>query len=132
MGLSQSMQKLWIAWIHTYCIKMQLLENMESPKQASWMEPERDCVSSALKNLTCHNVAEPKHVFILWVALHGKLRTKDRLIQWGLIMDEKCVFYQVMPETAEHLFFWGNTTKGVWQSILGWMKWHRAVTTWNE
>ncbi|XP_059302025.1 uncharacterized protein LOC132053954 [Lycium ferocissimum] len=124
-ALSQSKQKLWIAWIHTYYIKTQLLENMESPKQASWMVrkifnmrkywSQQDIRNQVVqkgkfkitkayrnlrgtvcqvpwKNLTCYNVAEPKHVFILWVALHSKLGTKDRLIQWGLTMDEKCVF----------------------------------------
>lgn len=31
------------------------------------------------KHLICHNAPEPKQVFILWIALYEKMRTKDRL-----------------------------------------------------
>lgn len=37
------------------------------------------------KKLTCHNVAALKQVFILWLALLSKLRTKDVLLSWALV-----------------------------------------------
>lgn len=30
--------------------------------------------------LVCHNVAEPKYNFMLWLSLHGNIRTKDKLL----------------------------------------------------
>lgn len=70
------------------------------------------------RNLTCHNVAEPKHVFILWLTLHGKLRTKDKLIKWGLKVHSDCAFCQTMYETNDHLFFECGVTRGLWYRLL--------------
>ncbi|XP_059316204.1 uncharacterized protein LOC132067084 [Lycium ferocissimum] len=85
----------------------------------------------AWNKLICYNIAEPKHNFILWVNLHGKLRTKDMLIKWGLSVDPLCVFCNSTMETQEHLFFDCPFTKGIWQSMLNWQQWDRRIQTWS-
>lgn len=51
-----------------------------------------------------------KHVlrwsFILWVALLGRLSTKDRLQSWGIAMDSNCVLCHGGVEDHNHLFFY--------------------------
>ncbi|XP_059302227.1 uncharacterized protein LOC132054196 [Lycium ferocissimum] len=62
------------------------------------------------KNLVCNNLAEQKQVFILWLALHEKLRTKNRLIKWGMKVDEN----------------------KFWVKFLSWLKWKRDAKPWKE
>lgn len=57
------------------------------------------------RELTLNNAATPKVRFILWLALHGKLATKDRLHKFGVEVDQICVFCQQSPENLEHLLF---------------------------
>lgn len=38
------------------------------------------------RELVCHNCAEPRQTFILWLQLHGRLRTKRRLVE----MEDSC------------------------------------------
>ncbi|XP_075077303.1 uncharacterized protein LOC142164039 [Nicotiana tabacum] len=60
--LAHKQDKLWIRWINAYYIKHQQVQQMPIPQQASWM-----------------NTARPKAVFTMWLLLHGRLTTKDRL-----------------------------------------------------
>ncbi|CAI8602192.1 unnamed protein product [Vicia faba] len=45
----------------------------------------------------------PQAVFSLWLAIKGRLPTKDRLIQHGLNMDANCVFY-TETESLDHYY----------------------------
>ncbi|XP_021761363.1 uncharacterized protein LOC110726203 [Chenopodium quinoa] len=48
------------------------------------------------KRVTCHNLATPKSVFILWLALWNRLVTKDRLLQWHISCDPRKVWSKVL------------------------------------
>jgi len=52
--------------------------------------------------------ALPKHNFILWLAIHGKLCTKDRLKFTHT--DTLCMFCRQAEESHGHLFFSCNWT----------------------
>jgi len=45
----------------------------------------------------------PKHCFVLWLAVLGKHKTKDRL--FFLPLDPSCVFCSQEQESHDHLFF---------------------------
>lgn len=47
----------------------------------------------------------PKHRYIFWLAMLGKLKTKARLMIMGIIDDESCPICHVNKESIEHLFF---------------------------
>nr|XP_009802473.1 PREDICTED: uncharacterized protein LOC104247998 [Nicotiana sylvestris] len=79
------------------------------------------------KNLTCHNAAAPKQVFILWLVLLGKLRTKDVLLSWGISVDSICMLCNSYPETSSHIFFECPYSRSIWQDVLSWMKWQRTI-----
>ncbi|GAB2223532.1 hypothetical protein Droror1_Dr00017673 [Drosera rotundifolia] len=44
-------------------------------------------------------------VFILWLALLDRLRTRKRLYKRGLIEEDGCIFCNAAAEIVDHLFF---------------------------
>jgi hypothetical protein len=49
--------------------------------------------------------AIPKHAFILWLAVHNRLTTSNRLLLWGFNGDPLCGFCHHVIESRNHLFF---------------------------
>ncbi|XP_058726244.1 uncharacterized protein LOC131597570 [Vicia villosa] len=56
------------------------------------------------RNLMYGNTARPRACFIIWLACHGRLSTKDSLYKFGLIDNKGCCFC-LIEEFADHLFF---------------------------
>lgn len=57
----------------------------------------------------------PKHSFIAWLALRGRLATKDRLSY--LDISKVCPLCDKEPESASHLFFACDFAASVWDNI---------------
>ncbi|XP_010693427.1 uncharacterized protein LOC104906383 [Beta vulgaris subsp. vulgaris] len=66
------------------------------------------------RRIICNVPGTPKAIFITWLALHGRLPTKDRLNAWGLIEDATCKLCQADRETVPHLFFSCTVARRVW------------------
>lgn len=111
--LAEKKDRLWIKWLHTYYIKQQdiwlpttlswnMRKILESRKHLSnaqlgqvinaqgkfsisrlYKVLRGDMEQVPWKRLVCHNKACPKSIFLLWLALHGRSATKDRLSRWG-------------------------------------------------
>ncbi|XP_074283716.1 uncharacterized protein LOC141608252 [Silene latifolia] len=47
----------------------------------------------------------PKHQFLGWLVAHEALNTVDKLIQYGLEVDDKCLLCGRLEERLSHLFF---------------------------
>ncbi|XP_074265980.1 uncharacterized protein LOC141588437 [Silene latifolia] len=45
----------------------------------------------------------PKHQFIGWLYAHGAFRTKDKLIKYGLDVDDRCLLCEQDTECIDHL-----------------------------
>ncbi|XP_070006069.1 uncharacterized protein LOC142162817 [Nicotiana tabacum] len=84
------------------------------------------------RRLVCHNTGCPRWTFILTVAAHGKLYTKDRLQKRGLQVDQKCVLCNQANETIQHFFFECTYTKTLWSALLTWQGIRRPVAGWDE
>jgi len=84
------------------------------------------------RRIVCHNTGCPRWTFILTVAAHGKLYTKDRLQKWGLQVDQKCVLCNQANETIQHLFFECTYAKALWSALLTWQGIRRPVAGWDE
>lgn len=54
----------------------------------------------------------PKFSFILWLAMRGKLNTKDHWLVEA--QDNKCDFCKTVPETISHLYFNCSFVKAIW------------------
>ena len=55
-----------------------------------------------------------KHAFISWVNMRHRLRTRDKLISWGLSVPSFCLLCNAQDETRQHLFFDCEFTREVW------------------
>ncbi|XP_062094337.1 uncharacterized protein LOC133800396 [Humulus lupulus] len=71
----------------------------------------------------------PKHSFILWLAIHNRLNTKDRLKRHGVIDQSDCLFCGEAEESCEHLFFNCHFSLNCYQQILQWLNWRTKLTT---
>ncbi|XP_075074761.1 uncharacterized protein LOC142162319 [Nicotiana tabacum] len=139
--LAHKQDKLWIRWIHTYYIKGHNFTNWTIPQQACWMVRKVFEANTVLENqqytqslkkslikqiyltllgdysrvewksLVFNNVVQPKAKFSMWLMMHGKLLTSDRLCKWGLNVDTQCVC-QRQEENREHLFWKCEYTTG--------------------
>ncbi|XP_058752433.1 uncharacterized protein LOC131625603 [Vicia villosa] len=73
------------------------------------------------RNLLYKNIARPRACFILWLACHEKLATKDRLHRFGMIDNVSCCFCSGM-ESLNHLFFECTSTREIWLEVLEWIQ----------
>lgn len=70
------------------------------------------------RRLVYNNQACPSSVFILWLAILGRLATKDRICRWNATVDLKCVLCHQENESIEHLLFKCSYSQQIWQPIL--------------
>ncbi|XP_010684002.2 uncharacterized protein LOC104898604 [Beta vulgaris subsp. vulgaris] len=64
--------------------------------------------------------AVPKFNFVCWLAIQNRLYTRDRLVKWGAVDDDKYPICQNVEESHHHLWFQCTFSKRVLQEILGW------------
>lgn len=72
-------------------------------------------------------IITPKHSFILWLGLKGRLNTKDRLHYLGI--DQICGFCHSSVESKQHLFFSCSFSGRIWMSIRAWIGLRRVMST---
>lgn len=65
----------------------------------------------------------PKHRFIMWLAMLGKLRTKDVLWRIGVVNDQQCLLCNAQTEQIQHLFFECTYSKACLTGIKEWLGW---------
>ncbi|XP_057248228.1 uncharacterized protein LOC130590211 [Beta vulgaris subsp. vulgaris] len=63
----------------------------------------------------------PKHSFIAWMLMLGKLKTRERLKAAGVVSDDRCVLCFAETETSNHVFFNCYRSKRVCEHIMLWM-----------
>ena len=71
-----------------------------------------------------------KYSFILWLAVMGKLRTRDRLP--FILTNPTCSFYRCEEETHGHLFFACSWTVCLWDKIKSWLRIGKRMSTLNS
>uniref|UniRef100_A0A1S4C8E5 Reverse transcriptase zinc-binding domain-containing protein n=1 Tax=Nicotiana tabacum TaxID=4097 RepID=A0A1S4C8E5_TOBAC len=161
--LAHKKDKLWIRWIHTYYIKIQQMSTMPTPQQACWMVRKvieahgilearqfmqthnrslirqiylhllGDYSRVEWKTLMFNNAAKPKAKFIMWLMMHGKLMTSDRIANWKINVDTQCVMCRKAAETRDHLFGQCEFTQQVWTKMCNWMeKQFQGFTNWQQ
>lgn len=74
------------------------------------------------KPLIFSNTARPKARFTLWLHLHGRLLTVERLSKWGIQINPKCSLCQLYDETLEHCFVYCHFSKSLWRRLLEWLQ----------
>lgn len=74
-----------------------------------------------------NTTVQPKQSFILWLAVKGKLRTRDKLSY--LKIDKTCGLCNGTEETSSHLFFSCRFCSCIWQHISCWIGNKRRSST---
>lgn len=69
------------------------------------------------------NPARPNARFTLWLQMHGKLLTANRLAKWGMEVETKCIMCQKSDETREQ-FVQCEFGAILWEKLSKWMKVH--------
>lgn len=73
--------------------------NIREIKVASIWGSSRKCgLSIDWYKAVWHNCLPPRYSFFLWMGFHKGLRTKDWLINYGMVMDPSCLLCAVTPE----------------------------------
>nr|XP_009764642.1 PREDICTED: uncharacterized protein LOC104216321 [Nicotiana sylvestris] len=65
-------------------------------------------------------------------ALQRRLATVDRLLKFGVQIDQQCAFCKLAGETFDHLFFECYVTKEVWSRLLIWLGHCRPIQDWQR
>lgn len=74
-----------------------------------------------------------RHSFITWLGLHGRLKTKDKMVKWGLIHVASCSLCDGSVESEDHLFLSCPFSACIWKRILLKMGYTReACSSWME
>ncbi|KAG7537122.1 Reverse transcriptase zinc-binding domain [Arabidopsis suecica] len=82
--------------------------------KATW---EQLCDHSPLvpwSNVVWFKEAVPRFAFSSWLALRGRLPTRDRLRRWGMTVPSSCVLCNSANETHDHLFFECSFSSAIW------------------
>ncbi|GJV92605.1 RNA-directed DNA polymerase, eukaryota, reverse transcriptase zinc-binding domain protein [Tanacetum coccineum] len=60
---------------------------------------------------------QPKHAFLLWLAINERLSTQDRLARWNCQANADCPLCKKEKDSHAHLFFKCEFAKQVWKKI---------------
>ncbi|XP_026399752.1 uncharacterized protein LOC113295636 [Papaver somniferum] len=71
----------------------------------------------------------PRHSFIARVALHGRLKTRDKLVRWGISENYNCVLCDNGRESEAHLFHECPFSALIWSGLLLKMGYNRGPST---
>ncbi|XP_059302204.1 uncharacterized protein LOC132054168 [Lycium ferocissimum] len=74
------------------------------------------------RHIMSRNSARPKAIFHMWLQIHNRLLTVDRLLKWGMQVEPKCVFCKGVDETRDHIFFECHYAQQVWYKLMRWLK----------
>ena len=69
----------------------------------------------------------PRHSFILWLPLLGRLRTRDRL--YFVDTNASCVFFPNHEGSHSHIFFACSWTSLLWSKVKSWLWLYRVMAT---
>ena len=73
-----------------------------------------------------------RHAFIVWLVIHDRLATQDKLLKWDFINSMSCVLCQANVEDRNHMFFSCQFTAGIWMRILRLFGNSRMLRNWEN
>nr|GEX66682.1 hypothetical protein [Tanacetum cinerariifolium] len=68
-------------------------------------------------NLVWFSQYIPRHSFVLWLVIHGKLKTHDNMSHGDRNVSLLCIFCGMVPDSHDHLFFDCNFPKSIWGNL---------------
>ncbi|XP_070025322.1 uncharacterized protein LOC142181854 [Nicotiana tabacum] len=138
---SKPMQASWIVqkilkaakYLEEVGIQEEELNQMQSfTIQKMYKKFQGEYPKCSWRRLICNNYGAPRWSFILYLNLHGRLLTRDRVAKWSLVDDLSCPLCTSEPENAEHLLFKCGMASQIWDSLLEWQVIQRKAKGWYE
>ncbi|GJU68574.1 RNA-directed DNA polymerase, eukaryota, reverse transcriptase zinc-binding domain protein [Tanacetum coccineum] len=74
----------------------------------------------------------PRYAFIMWLAMHIRLTTQDRLIKWGKGGNLLCPLCKKVNDSHEHLFFKCPFSEEVWNEVKAKLKKRNWDNDWRN
>ncbi|GJV56857.1 RNA-directed DNA polymerase, eukaryota, reverse transcriptase zinc-binding domain protein [Tanacetum coccineum] len=74
----------------------------------------------------------PKHSFIMWIAILGRLTTQERLQKWYPEKQMSCTFCGTCPDSTNHLFFECSYLRTVWSEMKKKAEFNSIPDKWEE
>ncbi|GKA74484.1 reverse transcriptase zinc-binding domain-containing protein [Tanacetum coccineum] len=87
-----------------------------SVKQA-WKDRIAEGLKVNWKDMVWYTQCIPKHAFVLWMAVQGRLLTQDRMIKWNPNAVLKCPLCDECSDSHDHLFFKCKYSELVWKKM---------------
>ncbi|XP_074292958.1 uncharacterized protein LOC141619835 [Silene latifolia] len=63
----------------------------------------------------------PRHAFVGWLIVQGRLMTRDRLFRFGITTDMACAICSLQNETHQHLFSYCTYCTRCWDLLNEWL-----------
>ncbi|KAK4737144.1 hypothetical protein R3W88_000841 [Solanum pinnatisectum] len=83
------------------------------------------------KGITLHPSIHLSFKFIVWLAIHKKLATVDRLVKFGIQIPRECAYCGLTDESFSHLYFDCQITKDLWRRLCVWLGYPRVIQDWE-
>ncbi|XP_070050304.1 uncharacterized protein [Nicotiana tomentosiformis] len=83
------------------------------------------------RRLLCNNAGVPKWLFILFMALHRRLQTQERIACWANLEDMICPLCLRKNEDIDHMLFQCDYAKEIWNKLLQWQDVRRGAGDWQ-
>ncbi|GJZ53701.1 RNA-directed DNA polymerase, eukaryota, reverse transcriptase zinc-binding domain protein [Tanacetum coccineum] len=74
----------------------------------------------------------PSHMFVVWLAIHERLQTQDRMLKWNKDPNLKCPLCEVSCDSHQHLFFQCTFSKEIWSVFLRRMQSNCKAHNWKD
>lgn len=79
-----------------------------------------------MEEVNCSISGPPKWTFIMYLAILGRLYTRDRFLGWGIVDYMSCPMCGDTNDTIEHLLYQCTSSHNVWTKLLQWQGITRA------
>ncbi|KAL2894836.1 LINE-1 retrotransposable element ORF2 protein [Bienertia sinuspersici] len=150
-AIANKEDNLWVRWVHTIYIRDQSWAGYRPTQICSWiwklfckikddlLEKQIDLHSHTYSIKQVYNslthtggkvhwdkvvwnrAALPKHQFLMWLSIRGRLLTRDRLSRLGMSTETTCCLCQSGEETHLHLFFQCSFSRECLSRLMQWM-----------
>ncbi|GJR45485.1 RNA-directed DNA polymerase, eukaryota, reverse transcriptase zinc-binding domain protein [Tanacetum coccineum] len=141
-------------WPNNWLSKFSMLESIvvpylnENQDKVVWINNNNKSIKFAIKDVwmdlrTQHSKVDwhhivwfsqcnPRHTFIMWLALHKRLQTHDVMAKWMTGTTFKCSLCKQTSDYVQHLFFQRSYSKKVWNDIKGKILLDSTTCEWSD
>ncbi|GJU03985.1 zinc finger, CCHC-type containing protein [Tanacetum coccineum] len=82
-----------------------------------WSDYKFNYLEVSWKKLVWFSQCIPSHSFVLWMAIHERLQTQDRVFQWNNDASMRCFLCKQTMDSHDHLFVQCTYAEEVWKNV---------------